>query len=177
MTPQDIADKASDYAFGKRIILNNLRSIVVETIISIVLPEWKWCGGDWAAWDFEHLDDGTRLEVKQAAAKQTWETTKPPRPSFDIRPRTGRYEGSKWTRSSAPERFAHIYIFAFHPRDDPGADHRDPSQWEFYVVPTAKLPTKNAFSLVEVRASVNAVSVIELAKVIESARVDNARPS
>lgn len=42
-------------------------------------------------------------------------------------------------------------MFGYHPRDDAAADHRDPQQWEFYVVATADLPKKNALSLRELR--------------------------
>ena len=169
MTPQEVADRASKHAFGEPLVVNNLRAIIVETIVESVLPDWTWCSKDWAAWDFEH-PDGIRLEVKQAAAKQTWATTKPRRPTFDIRPRTGRYEGTTWISSPSPERFADLYLFAFHPRDDMTADQRDPMQWEFYVVPAAKLPAKNAWSLSDVRAAAPVVTYDELSAHVEAAK-------
>jgi hypothetical protein len=71
-TAAQIALKAAQYAFGGPLVLNNLCSIGVETIVSCVLPSgWEWCAQDWAGYDFEHSDH-TRLEVKQSAARQTW---------------------------------------------------------------------------------------------------------
>src|SRR6516225_4975694 len=71
-------------------------------------PTWRCCPGDWLGWDFEH-QDGTRLEVKQSAARQTWAPPKrSSRPTFDIRTRSGFYLGSEWH----PEvgRHAHLYV-------------------------------------------------------------------
>jgi hypothetical protein len=58
--------------FDAPLIQNNLRGLYVETLVSCLLgPHWKLVSADWSAWDLAH-EDGTRLEVKQAAAKQTW---------------------------------------------------------------------------------------------------------
>jgi hypothetical protein len=111
------------------------------------------------------------LEVKQSAAKQTWNPRKPVRSTFDIKPRSGRYDGDIWIQSLAPERFADIYLFAFHPGIDEATDHRDPEQWEFYVIRTGELPAKSAISLIEVRAKVRRLAIRELTQEIESARL------
>src|ERR1700743_516726 len=64
--------------FWQPTIHNKIRALFVEVIVGMAWPEvWRWCSGDWAAWDFEH-DDGTRLEVKQSAAKQTWAAARIP---------------------------------------------------------------------------------------------------
>lgn len=130
----------SDAAFGKPLITNVQRGTVAEAIIAFALePEWTWCSADYASWDFERAD-GLRLEVKQSARKQSWNTGPDVRgrPSFDISPRQGRWEGDIWF--DEPGRSANIYIFAYHGVADEHADHRDPGQWEFYVVPTSILP-------------------------------------
>lgn len=130
----------SDAAFGKPLVTNVQRGAVAEAIIAFALePEWTWCGADYASWDFERAD-GVRLEVKQSACKQSWHTEPhiKVRPSFDISPRRGRWEGDTWF--DEPGRSANIYIFAYHGVADEHADHRDPGQWEFYVVPTSILP-------------------------------------
>jgi hypothetical protein len=141
-----VQQRAFDAAFGRPVIQNNLRAIVVEAIVDLALSNgWRWCSQDWAAWDFEH-DDGSRLEVKQAAAKQTWQApARPSAPRFDIAERTGRWEGSVWI--AEPGRNAHIYVFAHHPIVDETADQRDPRQWRFYVIETAKLPSARTISL------------------------------
>ena len=130
-----------------RPIMNNVsRGDYVECMIVTTLgPDWRltWADEwDWAAWDCEHAPSGTRLEVKQAAARQSWDGEPlPPRrnASFDIAPRTGR-----WTRENewvdSPGRQAHLYVFAWHGRSDERADQRDPEQWRFFVVAESDLP-------------------------------------
>lgn len=44
-------------------------------------------------------------------------------------------------------RAAQIYVFAHHPQVDDDADHRDPAQWQFYVVPASALPDSQRISL------------------------------
>ena len=108
----EIAKCASDYAFGRPLVSNNFRVIIFEAILRTTLSvEWNWCSHDWGPWDFQHRD-GARLEVKQSTARQSWKTTQPARPTFDIKPRTGHYDGTKWVKSIAPERFAgHIHVW------------------------------------------------------------------
>jgi hypothetical protein len=65
VTKEDIAARASSMAFGKPLIMNILRAMIVETIVDSALSlDRKWCSTDYAGWDFEH-SDLTRLEVKQ----------------------------------------------------------------------------------------------------------------
>ena len=68
-----------------------------------------------------------------------------PRPSFAILTKTGRWEGPAWI--AEPGRNADIFIFAWHPIADDTADHRDPEQWLFYVVPETALPPQKSISL------------------------------
>jgi hypothetical protein len=77
--------------------------------------------------------------VKQSSALQSWKTPKESAAIFDIAPRTGYWvDGLRWVQETA--RHAHIYVFARHPVTDIAlADHRDPSQWDFYVIPSFKL--------------------------------------
>ena len=127
--------------FDTPVMSNTLRSLYVEAQIGVLLgPTWRSVGADWAPYDFES-DTGVKLEVKQSAARQTWTQTRPTRPSFDIRPRTGRYDGA----ASIPEagRAADVYVFAWHPRTV-DVDQRDETQWEYYVVPTVDLPPNQA---------------------------------
>lgn len=137
---------ASDAAFGRPLVQNNLRAMVVEAIVDLALPEgWRWSSADWAGWDFEHAD-GTRLEVKQSAARQTWAAPRnPAQRRFDVALRQGRWEGSVWV--DEPGRHAHLYLLADHPIIDDTADHRDPSQWVFYPLATSALPMTKTVSL------------------------------
>lgn len=132
----------TDFAFGRPLVDNSFRGVLAEAVVRMALDsDWRWCSEAWGGWDFEH-EDGTRLEVKQSAARQSW--APPPssvrQPSFDIRARTGHWVGSEWIEGSG--RKAHLYIFAYHPRTDDGADHRDPLQWTFSVVEAKELPDR-----------------------------------
>jgi hypothetical protein len=96
-------------------VTNYYRSDVVEAIVSHALPDWEWCAGDWAAYDFKYPGNGTgdiRLEVKQTSALQSWQSSLPSRAAWDLAARAGYFEGVKWTSSAG--RNADIYILAAH---------------------------------------------------------------
>lgn len=123
--------------FDRPVMQNSLRSMYVEEQVGVHLgDDWEHVGADWCGWDFKSTT-GVRLEVKQSAAKQSWIQDRPSRGSFDIRPRTGRYEGPEWVAGVG--RFADVYVFAWHGRWEE-ADQRDEHQWQYYVVPTRSLP-------------------------------------
>jgi hypothetical protein len=109
------------------------------------------------------------LEVKQSAARQTWTLARPAtKPIFDIRARTGYFEGADWV--SDARRFAEIYVFAHHPVMDETADHRDPRQWHFYVVPTSRLPPGKTISLTRIDSLAETVPWERLADTVEGMR-------
>lgn len=132
--------------FDHSIMGNLYRPHYVERMVNLGLGVgFKLVSGDWAGWDIES-NEGIRIEVKQSAARQTW-TDNPARDgkatkgSFDIAPRTGYYtlDGGEWVPE--PGRPSHIYILAWHPVVGKSlADHRDPAQWLFFVVPSEQLP-------------------------------------
>ena len=175
-TADDIRARVSVAAFGGPLISNIYRGLVAEIIVGAALgSEWQLCSGDWRGWDFEHLT-GLLLEVKQSAARQTWTgTRKATVPIFDIRARTGYFEGSDWVAD--PRRFAHIYVFAHHPIMDASADHCEPSQWRFHVVATDRLPAGKTISLVKVALLSDAVPWAGLNGQVESVRAALLRPA
>ena len=68
-TPEDIVKVASKAAFDKPLVMNVQRAVLVEAMISMALePDWRWYAASYELYDFKHLD-GTRLEVKQTAAR------------------------------------------------------------------------------------------------------------
>ena len=132
--------------YDRRVMNNIQRGDYVECVVAALLG-CKWTlpwtiGHDWAPWDLEH-EDGTKIEVKQSAARQTWhkrESFEATPPQFDIAPRNGYWDrDGEWKDERG--RPADIYIFAWHPetRKDV-ADHRKPEQWEFYVIRSTALP-------------------------------------
>lgn len=167
-TIQQIIEKVSNEAFGKPLVTNVLRGHVVEAILAMALePDWTWCAGDYSSFDFERID-GKRLEVKQSAARQSWAPPAHGRinASFDIKERTGRWEGSVFIYE--PGRTAHIYVFAFHPLLDDVADHRECGQWEFYPVLTIDLPATQRIGLAAVKRLTSAVGFAELKAKVET---------
>lgn len=91
------------------------------------------------------------MEVKQSAAAQVWSgrTSSPPR--FDIRARSGYWDGeaSRWRAS--PGRQADAYVFAWHAGTGDSADQREPRSWRFHVVPERDLPDQKTIGLSVVR--------------------------
>jgi hypothetical protein len=139
----EIALRLASKIFDQPLIGNQYRSAFIEAMIEPYLAPhgWSYVGDGWSGWDFERTD-GSRLEVKQSAAKQTWSAPRniQTRGAFDIAARTGYfYEGgSKY--APIPGRCAQIYVFGWNPIYGPETYHRNPDQWEFYVVAAALLP-------------------------------------
>lgn len=160
----EVITKVCDAAFGKPLVTNVLRAQLVEAMIALVLePVWTWCAVNYAPCDFERAD-GLRLEVKQSAARQSWSTDKPSKAIFDVAARTGRNEAHGWVEEYG--RAAHLYVFAHHPTFDDTADHRDPAQWLFYVVPTTALPDVKQIALGTIKTMAEAVPIFMLAETI-----------
>jgi hypothetical protein len=173
LNAHQIAKKAGDAAFGNPLVENSWRSHVVEMIVESVLsPEWKWSAEGWSGWDFQHVETGLRLEIKQSAARQSWKGTpkRPSQPRFSIQ--TAKVH---WTDGVNPKPLpgrAEIYVFAYHPIKNDTADHRDPSQWTFYVVRTRDLPAAKSVSLSKLLGN---IPIQELARCVEAARPSIAR--
>ncbi len=175
ITRSDIVAKASEAAFGKPLVTNILRAMIAEVIVAKCLSaDWEYCAADWSGWDFQSRD-GIKLEVKQSAARQSWATkaSPPTKCSFDIAPRLGYFKGVDWKPFPKPTRIAHIYIFAHHPGIDCSADHCDPQQWRFYVIPACRLPENAktiALSRIQNLKLGDAVGFEELASCVEQAK-------
>jgi len=115
MTAAEVRAAAAKRRYEAKILDNADRGDIAEEIVAGILAPlgWEYCGGAWAGWDFEHRD-GTRMQLKQAAALQTWKAPKEIRPTrFGIKLQTGYWaNGADWTPAPAPTRYAAIYIFA-----------------------------------------------------------------
>jgi hypothetical protein len=112
---------------------------------------------------------GTRLEIKQSAAWQTWDPFKqaasglPPKPGpgiFDIAPRTGWFDeaGAVWTKWAG--RPADLYVFAWNGFFGSAADHRDSGQWQFFILPATALPPQKTLRLSRLRSIVGLVGPV-----------------
>ena len=171
-----VVQSLNERFYSQPLIDNVYRGDYVETLILFALGEgWKPVGG-WGSWDLEKGNGGVRLEVKQSAAKQPvqphYKQSDSPQssPPFRIEPKTYYYTNSTdaAVRVDLPKgervRPADIYIFAWHPETDSAtADHRQPEQWEFYVVPEHRLPDQKSISLNPLKNLAAAVTYAELA--------------
>jgi hypothetical protein len=145
ITKDEVVALASDALFGRPLVTNVYRSVIAETLIASALRDWRWCSGDFEAFDFIH-PSGRKLEVKQSALRQSWSSTAEPKPSWDIKPRVAEWTAERGYQRIDPRRNADIYVFCLHHVATDEADHRDPTQWEFYVVPTTELPVTQRLS-------------------------------
>ncbi len=160
-------------------VINNVdRGPYVEHLIAEVLgPEWSHSGSDWAAWDCEHKD-GDRIQIKQSAAQQSWDTdkrTKRKPPSFKINPSIIYWKllGGQWVkeRLDPPRRLSDIYVFAWHGGLGKNTDHRDPAQWIFFVVPELDLTEgQKNIGLGPLKELATPCRIADLRQRVESAR-------
>ena len=161
--------------YDQRIMNNTQRGDYVECMIASALgADWRLTseeGWDWAAWDCEHAASGARLEIKQSAAQQTWddELHRPRRdPRFDIRPRRGYWpkDGGPWVAN--PGRHVDVYVFGWHGEAGEHADHRDATQWRFFVVTEETLPAaQKSIGLGGLQKIAVPCGVAELARAVE----------
>ena len=160
--------------YGQPVMNNVHRGSFVECMIACALGgDWQltWeAGWDWAAWDCEHIASGTRLEIKQSAAKQSWDrrAVVPRRkPTFDIAPRAGFWpkDGGPWVPRAG--RYADLYVFAWHGRNDEQADQRDPEQWQFFAIAESALPAaQKSIGLSRLRELVNPCGIDGLRRAV-----------
>ncbi|WP_316859920.1 hypothetical protein [uncultured Cohaesibacter sp.] len=170
MDRTQVMEAASKASFEKPLINNVQRGIVAEAIVHLLLDDgWKWCSEDWSLWDFEHID-GTKLEVKQSAARQSWHTKDTDRTKceFDIAARKKEWRDNRWV--SAPGRKANLYVFAYHPIVDESADHCNPHQWLFYVVPERALPNTKKIRQTVLEKLTEAVNIDQFAEKVDAVR-------
>lgn len=168
MKPEGITVRLTHRLFGSPFLRNSIRGEWVEEMVAVALePEWALCAGDWGACDLVQVSGALRIQVKQSAARQSWhgDDSPPPRPRFSIAHKTGRYEGKQWIAERG--RNAEIFIFGWHDRTDPAADHRDPGQWQFFVVPVTELPAHATVSLATLRRLADPVSYDDLGRRVE----------
>jgi len=166
VTRDEVTASAAAAIFGNPLVTNVYRSVIVEAMIAAALKDWTWCSADYAEHDFIN-PDGVRLEVKQSAMKQTWATKGVPKPSWDIAPRKQVWREDRWV--DARGRNAELYVLALHTIMDESADHREPSQWSFFVIPTHRLPGLKRLSLPAARLLVEPVAIDELPRAVGEA--------
>jgi hypothetical protein len=188
----EVALRLAARIFDQALIQNQYRSAFVEAMIEPCLQPagWRYTGDGWSGWDFERSSDSARLELKQSAARQTWSEARqqqePTGGIYDIASRAGYFYENGAKYAAGPGRAAEVYVFAWHrvfgphadDPDQPPTDHRDPDQWEFYVVPATLLPRgqkKIALSKIQLVAAPN--SIDELRDQVELVLRSNTPPT
>lgn len=122
------------------LLSNTLRGQLAEFIVGSALG--CTAGDDvrreWDAFDLL-TPDGVRIEVKSTAYLQSWGPTKPQSRRFTV---SESYSWDARTNTYATERRrpSDVYVFCVHTVSDPAiADPLALDQWEFFVVPTARI--------------------------------------
>ena len=147
MEQHSALDRLVARLYGQPIIRNVLRGELVEQFVLDALGDGWIAAGDYEAWDVQSVDGKHRIQVKQSAARQSWAEVdcKPSNARFSIKGSMAWTEAGGWAGDIT--RQATLFIFAWHPLVDASADHRDPDQWEFYLIRSDQLPEQNSLSL------------------------------
>ena len=144
---EDIRRQLTERLFKSNIVQNNFRGEVLEEIVNSVIGNkhggtWEHSSADWNAWDFRC--DDYFLQVKQAAARQSWDTedraSEKGRGIFHIRPNSGYYGLDEWHTLEPPQRIAQIYVFGWHACKTAHCDQFDGNQWKFFVTRSEDFP-------------------------------------
>jgi hypothetical protein len=156
-----IALRLAKRLFDQRLIQNQFRSAYVKEMVEpyLSVEGWRHVDSGPSGWDFERGED--RLMVKQSAALQVWPEMRSVRARgiFDISTREDGFESG-----ASRSRCAQTYVFAWHPVCGDEADHRNSSQWEFYVVSKSALPhSQRTISLSKIRGLEDAANIEKLA--------------
>ncbi len=129
-------------------LLNNtLRGRLVEFAIGYAISALDGARVEWSDGDLRHPRTGCWIEVKSSVYVQSWGDRRLSKPMFGIAPKrlldpeTDAYPGE-------PCRPAVVYVFALlTPRDRDTVDPTNLAQYQFYIVPTARLPSQKVMSL------------------------------
>lgn len=155
------------------LVSNATRGIVAEYLVAKALGVADGVRDEWAAYDLT-APDGTRIEVKSAAYIQSWRQERLSRITFRV-PKTRAWDRESSRQSEELRRQADVYVFALLAHQNQSTlDPLDVSQWDFFVVPTAKLDNRTrsqySITLKSLRAlSGEAVTYSNLRRAVEDA--------
>lgn len=148
-TRAEILEMVSRKIYGTNILNNSHRGDVVEMMVLAALePEFSHVGLGWHPWDLQRGKgaDRVRIQVRQTAAVQMWGKTVTRKLQFGWKPNAPSYfqrdnpdepiESDGW--------FCDLFVFGIHDKTGSDADHADPAQWEFMVIPVCDLKPRTA---------------------------------
>ncbi len=143
-----IGRKLCDYwKWSSSDLLNNtLRGVLAEYLVVTALglgdkPRYEWAECDVV------MRSGKKIEVKSAAYIQSWAQRRCSAIHFNIARKAWGWnaETGVSTVLDTPQRLADVYVFCLLKHcDQDTIDPLDVDQWEFYVLPTARLDSECA---------------------------------
>lgn len=121
------------------LIDNTQRGALAEYIVALAVGAADDTRGlGWTSYDVK-TPEGIKVEVKASAYIQNWAQKKESTPRFSIR-QAFAWNPDTDTYSDERIRDSDIYVFCLHKHcDRETLDVLDVSQWNFYILPTAKL--------------------------------------
>lgn len=145
---QRIKERFYEEVFSNPLIENSLRGYWCEMMVAEALGrKCRIVGREWHPWDLQigpdqgKFPERIRIQVKNSARLQTWNVRsgKISDCMYNItyRKRPDYFERDNVGVECEPSGFlCDIYVLCHHSESDPDrADHRDPSQWEFFLLP------------------------------------------
>jgi hypothetical protein len=148
VTAENVKARFFREAFSRPLLDNTLRGVWCEFMLCEALgPECRPVGLAWHPWDLQIGPDSAdvptriRIQVKNSAVLQTWNEAagKASASIFNLtwRRRPAYFDRSHPGVPCEREGFlCDLFILCHHPVADwEVADHRNPSQWRFYVLP------------------------------------------
>ena len=115
---------------------NTARGMLAEFLVATAVGLQDTPRGEWEPFDLR-TPSGVTIEVKSAAAIQSWKQTAPTPIRFAIGPRKG-WDSKTGQYSEQARRWADLYVFCVLE----GAHPLDLDKWKFYVLPSAVLDDK-----------------------------------
>lgn len=120
------------------LLSNALRGRLAEFIVAQALGLPQGVRTEWDPYDLR-TPEGLRIEVKSAAYFQSWGQRAPSKICFSIAP-TRCWDPQTNQLAAETRRQADVYVFCLLKHEDKATvNPMDLSQWEFFVVPTARL--------------------------------------
>ena len=118
---------------GSSLMDNTARGMVAEFLVAAAVGMHKRPRMEWDRYDVR-TPSGVTIEVKSAAAIQSWKQTAPTPIQFSIGPRQG-WDPQTGLYSGQARRWADLYVFCALE----GTDPLNVDKWQFYVLPSAVL--------------------------------------
>jgi len=135
-------------AFGTHLLDNTVRGLWCEFMIAEALgPECSAVGLGWHPWDLQigpdaaSMPERIRIQIKNSAALQSWNVASGTRTkcSYSLTwRRPPAYFSAYFPHTPCEDAgfLCDVFVLCHHPVEDPErADHRDPTQWRFFLVP------------------------------------------